>query len=135
MGVPPATRLLVLSDDERFQTEVTATINHCSDLTQTIADTPSAARTHLAGHPVDGVIVDVETDGLDAGAFHAELQRSWPTVSLIIASPNSRATLRPSLSFHAFVCKRGPLLGTSLPELLRIVTARRRTDDRSTVTP
>ena len=124
MGVPPATRLLLVSDTASYREAVTDAVDHHPDITLTTTVSPHLTDADAVA-PADCVLIDAATDGLSLPDFRATLRARRPTLPVIVAAAES-TTLAPSLSIHARVDRADPLV---IPELTRIVTtmARRQT--------
>ena len=118
MGIPAATRLLVLSADTAFDESVTATTGDCPDLLVTTVRTPAEARSTLATAPIECLLVDAAIDHSEVVSFREQLHQTDQSLPVVIAAETGR-TLPANLSVHATVQRADLRL---LPEVVRIVT-------------
>jgi len=119
MGVPPANRLLFVSDDDAFRESVTETVRDCPDIRLTAVATPADARCHLATTPADCLLVDADACSSSLAEFRETIRAEQPTLPVVVAAEMTR-TLPASLSVHATI-QRDQL--APLPELVRLVVS------------
>ncbi|ERH01133.1 MAG: response regulator receiver domain protein [Halonotius sp. J07HN6] len=125
MGVPPANRLLLVSDSDAIREAVTEAVRDPPDLRLTTVETPADARCHLAATPADCLLVDAHASTESLSAFRDTLRAEHPTLPFVAAVDTAR-TLPASLAVHATI--HTDSLAT-LPEVVRVLTATaRRTD-------
>lgn len=122
MGVPPVTRLLLVSVDGAVRERVIETVDHCPDIELTVVETPEDARSHLAATRADCILVDAATAGQPLVEFREQLRIDYPTLPVIVAAETTR-TLPASLSVHGVVETADP---AALAELVRVLTTTKR---------
>jgi DNA-binding NtrC family response regulator len=127
MGVPPANRLLFVSDDDAFRETVTETVRDRPDILLTAVATLADARCHLATTPADCLLVDAHTDGESLPAFREHVRADYPTLPVVVAAESPLA-VPASLAVHATI-QRDQL--APLPEVVRLVS----TDTTKTDSP
>jgi DNA-binding NarL/FixJ family response regulator len=119
MGVPPASRLLFVSDDDPFRETVTETVRDCPEIRLTAVATPADARCHLATTPADCLLVDADACRSSLAEFRDHVRADRPTLPVVVTVETTR-TLPASLSVHATI-QRDQL--APLPEVVRLLSA------------
>ncbi|MFO7833123.1 MAG: hypothetical protein R6V31_03485 [Halohasta sp.] len=129
MTVTPAVRLLVVTDDSLFDEYTAAAVRRSPAMRVRSVSTLSAARERLADGTVDCVVLDTELSPDCIEAFHQSVRHERPTLPVILAAGRPRAELPATLSYHAFVKKAGPEMGTGVANAARVLTTTSRVDD------
>jgi len=132
MTVAPAVRLLVVTDDSLFEEYTAAAVRRSSGMRIRAVSSLSAAREALAEGAVDCVVLDTETSPERIRTFHRSLRREQPRLPVILAAGRPRADPAAALSYHAFVRKDGPEMGTGVVNATRVLTAGGVADDHDT---
>jgi len=128
MTVAPAVRLLVVTDDSLFSDYTTAAVDRYPDLSVDCVSTLAAARSRLAAGTVDCVCLDLDLADECVRGFNRLLRANRPRLPVVIASDLPRATLADLHTYHAFVRKQGPAMGSSLAAVVRVLAGGRHTD-------
>jgi len=130
MTVAPTVRLLVVTDDSLFEEYTAAAVRRSAGMGVRSVSTLSAARESITEGAVDCVVLDTELPE-EVQSFHQSLRREYPRLPVILAAGRPPSDLSAALSYHAFVRKTGPEMGTSLADAARVLTGAR-TADRDT---
>lgn len=129
MTVAPAVRLLVVTDDSLFDEYTAAAVRRSPAVDLRSVSALSAARESITEGAVDCVALDIELSPERIRIFHRSLRRERPGLPVILAAGRPRAELPASISYHAFVRKDGPAMGTGVVNAARVLTATSRADD------
>jgi DNA-binding NtrC family response regulator len=129
MTVAPAVRLLVVTDDSLFDEYTAAAVRRSPAMRVRSVSTLSAARESLTEGAVDCVVLDTDLSPERIRIFHRSIRREQPGLPVILAAGRPRAELPAALSYHAFVRKDGPEMGTGVANAARVLTAATVTDD------
>ena len=132
MTVTPAVRLLVVTDDSLFDEYTAAAVRRSPAMGVRSVSTLSAARETLIDNPVDCVVLDTDLSPKRIRIFHESLRREQPRLPVILAADRPRTELPAALSYHAFVRKDGPEMGTGVRNAARVLTAVSVADDHGT---
>lgn len=132
MTAPAPIRLLVITADSLFSDYTQAAVDQCRDISVDCVSTLSAGRSSLATRPVDCVVLDDDLSAGHSRTFHRMLRTERPQFPFILAADRPQTSLPRSLSYHAFVRKAGPSMGTSLTNMVRILATAPRVDDPDT---
>lgn len=127
MTATAAVRLLVVTDDSLFSDYTLAAVDRYPDLSVECVSTLSAAHTQLVGRTVDCVVLDLDLPDDSVRKFHRSLCAERPQLPVVIVSDQSRSALSELPTCHAFVRKQGPAMGSSLADVVRVLTAGRLT--------
>jgi len=132
MTVAPAVRLLVVSADCLFDEYTAAAVRRSPAMRVWSVSTLSAARETVDDGGVDCVVLDTELSPNRIGIFHRSLRRERPTLPVILAAGRPVTELSSALSYHAFVRKTGPEMGTAVADAARVLTDADVADDHDT---
>ena len=129
MTVAPAVRLLVVTDDSLFDEYTAAAVRRSPAMRVRSVSTLSAAREKVDEGAVDCVVLDSDLSPERIRIFHRSIRREQPGLPVILASRRPPAELPASVSYHAFVRKDGPEMGSSVANASRVLTATGIADD------
>lgn len=132
MTVTPAVRLLVVTDDSLFGDYTAAAVDRYPDMSVVSVSTLSAARSHIADKSVDCIVLDTELSHAGTQQLRQLLRSERPRLPVVLAAERSRAELEDTVSYHAFVRKHGPAMGTSLVEVVRVLSTASPVGDHDT---
>jgi len=122
MTVTPAVRLLVVTDDSLFSDYTTAAVDRYPDMTVSCVSTLSRARSQITDTAVDCVVLDTDLSHHGTRGLHRAIRTERPTLPVVLASDRPRSQHSDLVSHHAFVHKTGPAMGTSLADVVRVLT-------------
>ena len=129
MTVTPAVRLLVVTDDSLFDEYTAAAVRRSPSMRVQSVSMLSAAREGIADGAVDCVVLDIEMSPERIRIFHRSIRREQPRLPVILAASRPRPELPAALSYHAFVRKDGPEMGTGVANAAQVLTAAGMADD------
>lgn len=129
MTVTPAVRLLVVTDDSLFDEYTTAAVRRSPSMRVRSVSTLSAARESITEGAVDCVVLDIELSPERIRIFHRSIRREQPRLPVILAASRPPTELPAALSYHAFVRKEGPEMGTGVTNAAQVLTAAGMADD------
>ncbi|MFD1642422.1 hypothetical protein [Halohasta litorea] len=132
MTVAPAVRLLVVTDDCLFEEYTAAAVRRSPAMGVRSVSRLSAARETVADGGVGCVVLDWEFSPARIGIFHRSLRRERPRLPVILAAGRPPTELSAVGSYHAFVRKTGPEMGTSVTDAARVLTTADVADDHDT---
>jgi len=123
MTVTAVIRLLVVTDDSLFSDYTLAAVDRYPDMSVACVSTLSAARSKLATGSADCVVLDTDLSEHGIQELHRSVSAERPQLPVVLAADCARSALSMSQSYHAFVRKQGPAMGTSLADVVRVLAA------------
>ena len=132
MTVSPAVRLLVVTDDSLFDEYTAAAVRRSPSMRHSGDWSSDVCSSDLIDNPVDCVVLDTDLSPKRIRIFHESLRREQPRLPVILAADRPRTELPAALSYHAFVRKDGPEMGTGVRNAARVLTAVSVADDHGT---
>jgi len=134
MTVAPAVRLLVVTDDSLFEEYTAAAVRRSPAVRVQSVAALSMARDSIIDGAVDCIVLDVDLSPERIRIFHRSIQRERPRLPVILAAGRPRAELPAATSYHAFVRKEGPEMGTAVVSAARVLAAGTVADDTASAT-
>ena len=129
MTVAPAVRLLVVTDDSLLDEYTAAAVRRSPAVRVRSVSALSTAREAIIDGAVDCVVLDSDLSPERIRIFHRSIRRERPRLPVILASGRPRDDLPAAISYHAFVRKNGPEMGTAVVNAARVLAAGAVADD------